>query len=179
MRRQAGQNRPGAPFQQNSRSSAEQSGRLRTGGSWVQFLPGAPFFPRRSPMQRQRAQTSTSAGASPAAGTTLAPVAQRRGSGLKPRSVSVRIRPGAFLSQCPVSPIEEAPNSKLGQCECNSRRGHHWNVNRTSEPGFRAKEIVRLWRMGSMPSAFRHIQKQALPASRSVKQHERLIPVES
>ena len=80
----------------SSRSSADQSGRLRTGGSWVQFLPGAPFFPGVAQQQRHSAQNGASAGANPAAGTTLAPVAQRRGSGLKPRSVPVRIRPGAL-----------------------------------------------------------------------------------
>ena len=107
----------------------------------AKFLPGAPLiFSRRSPMKRQRAQTSSSAGASPAAGTILAPVAQRRGSGLKPRSVSVRIRPGAF-SQRPRSPTAETSASKAEQCECNSRHGHQWNVNRTSEPGLFAKEI--------------------------------------
>ena len=79
----------------SSRSSADQSGRLRTGGSWVQFLPGAPLFPGVAQQQRHSAQNGASAGANPAAGTIFAPVAQRRGSGLKPRSVSVRIRPGA------------------------------------------------------------------------------------
>lgn len=58
-------------------------------------------FPRRSPMQRQRAQTSSSAGASPAAGTIFAPVAQRRGSGFKLRPVSVQIRPGVFMEREP------------------------------------------------------------------------------
>ena len=97
LRRQAGQNRPGAPFQQRSRSSMYRAPRFERGGCRRNSCREHHSFSRRSPMKRQRAQTSSSAGASPAAGTTLAPVAQRRGSGLKPRSVSVRIRPGALL----------------------------------------------------------------------------------
>ena len=53
------------------------------------------IFPGVAQQKRHSAQNGASAGANPAAGTTLAPVAQRRGRGLKPRSVPVRIRPGA------------------------------------------------------------------------------------
>ena len=49
-------------------SNAEVAGEIPAGST--------THFSRRSPTQRQRAQTSSSAGASPAAGTTLAPVAQ-------------------------------------------------------------------------------------------------------
>ena len=80
-------NAPVAQCIEHRASNAEVAGEIPAGST--------THFSRRSPMQRQRAQTSSSAGASPAAGTTLAPVAQRRGSGLKPRSVSVRVRPGA------------------------------------------------------------------------------------
>ena len=118
LRRQAGQNRPGAPLQQRSRSSMYRAPRFERGGCRRNWRSGAcavsaprlqegavapripaastTHFSRRSPMQRHRFQKPKSAGANPAAGTTFAPVAQRRGSGLKPRPVSVRVRPGAL-----------------------------------------------------------------------------------
>ena len=54
---------------------------------------------------------------------------------------SVSHRRGGY-SFCPRSPTAETSASRTDQCECNSRRGHQWNVNRTSEPGLFAKEIV-------------------------------------
>ena len=107
-------NAPVAQCIEHRASNAEVAGEIPAGST--------THFSRRSPTQRQRAQTSSSAGASPAAGTTFAPVAQCRGSGLKPRSVSVRIRPGA-LSQRPRSPTAEASDSKPDSASANLAAG--------------------------------------------------------
>lgn len=127
-------------FPQRSRSSMYRAPRFERGGCRRNSCREYHFqthhishFSRCSPMQRQRAQTSSSAGASPAAGTNFhpaiifAPVAQCRGRGLKPREVSVQVRPGAHNLQSsprPCSPTAETAASKAVQCECESRRGH-------------------------------------------------------
>ena len=90
----------------------------------------------------RRASNAEVAGEIPAGSTThfsrRSPTS--RGTPLRTEPVRVQLLPpGPFCSR---SPTAEAPNSNLGQCECNSRRGHQWNVNRTSEPGLFAKEIV-------------------------------------
>lgn len=128
-------------------------------------VSGQSSFSRRSPMQRQRAQTSSSAGASPAAGTTFitAPVAQRRGSGLNPRQVPVQVRPGAPLHGTRTGPArrdsllrKSSRTAGWGACPPRSAIFHQtpsmpvhpsdapatWNANRTSVPGFLGKEIV-------------------------------------
>jgi hypothetical protein len=89
-----------------------QSGRLRTGGSQVQFLPGVPFPPRRSPT----AETLRS---------------ERRQCGCEScRRDHFRSRIGDFGLRM-VTQTREAF----------AVRYPSWNVNRASEPGLSAKEI--------------------------------------
>ena len=108
-------NAPVAQRIEHRASNAEVAGEIPAGST--------THLSRRSPMQRQRAQTSSSAGASPAAGTTLAPVAQRRGSGLKPRSVSVRVRPGALHLNARVVQQQRHPPQKRNSASANLAAG--------------------------------------------------------
>lgn len=75
--------------------------RLRSGPVRVRVPPWAPFH---------------------------APVAQRRGSGFKPRSVSVQIRPGVR----PRSSVERVADYESTGRRCKSCRGHHSSCSRSS-----------------------------------------------
>ena len=97
---------------------------------------------RRSPTAEALRSERSQCGCNSCRRDHFAPVTQRRGARLKTGSVSVRARPGAPSSYyAHVAQLAEVPISNFGQCECNSRRGHQWNANRTSEPGLFAKEI--------------------------------------
>src|SRR2546428_10298475 len=74
-------------------------------------------------------------------GLSLALVAQTaEAAGLNP--VKCRCESDREHRLRPCSPTAETSASKAEQCRCESCRGHQPNVNRTSEPGFFAKEIV-------------------------------------
>src|SRR5213079_3346816 len=99
-------------------------------------------------------------------GTSFAHVAQRRGSALKTRTVSVQIRPWAppRVAQRRGVPLK----TERLQVQV-LPRGPFWNVNRTSEPGLGANECVPPGKW-CKSTAFRH------SCARSSKKAGGLIP---
>ena len=162
-----------------SRSSKYQSATLRTSRLQVRVLPGVPTYAAlaqlpealRSERRGRGWKSLTRHQPSPsglrlgkpiafwkqpwraaARSAKAAPVAQRRGDGLKPRAVSVQLSPGA--PAC--NPISRGVPLKPGRLQVRVLpRGPIWNVNRTSEPGLGANECVPSgkWRKST---AFRH-----------------------
>ena len=138
----------------------------------MQIHPGPPFitaqFARHALVDQladRRTDIAEKAGQNrPGAPFIHAPVAQCIEHRASNAEVAGETPAGSTISKHQIIPgvaqLAEAPSSNLDQCECKSRRGYQRNVNRTSAPGFSAKEIVRPRRMGSMPSAFRHSLEQ-------------------
>ena len=96
-----------------SRSSNYQSGRLRTARLQVRFLPGVPFC-RVSPTTRGAPLRTERLGVELPHAAPFGPVVQGRDGGLKTRTVSVQIRPGA-PSAC--SPISRGVPLKTGRLQ--------------------------------------------------------------
>lgn len=113
----------------------------------MRILPGTPFY---------------------------APVVQRRDNRLRSGPVRVRVLPGAPIHASVAQSLEHrASNAEVEGASPSGNTISSRNVNRTSEPGLFAKEIVPPpCGMRSISSAFRHFHKPAnakASSSRSFK----------
>jgi hypothetical protein len=117
---------------QRSRSSMYRAPRFERGGCRRNSCrEHHSFFPRRSPTSRGtplrpepvRVQLLPPGPLCGSCRYHIAPVAQRRGSGLKPRPVSVRVRPGAHHLNARVVQQQRHPPQKRNSASANLAAG--------------------------------------------------------